>query len=335
MTNFVKGLELYQTGQESTPGTAVAATSVFPYPIDFDDDSVIERPKYALGRAWENAGISKKVATGTTFTVVERPFIYEIIPILMSWGVLGGASTADEATPATWEVEPGNTNPGYKSRTIERRLSNGTQHLDDEWAYAMLTKWSLKWGQRGSVMFSAEGFARTRKDSTLTASQTPPAMTMIPTSLVTVYVDDAFEYVGNTQITGQVIGGEFEYRTGTQHEETADGRQDLDFGIAEFNPDARGFALKLRVKVRNSGFAIAERAKAEAVSPRAIRIKMADAATSQELVIDGLYEHDAATSVVKIGEQDGQDIVEMSLIQSHDGTAAFAMSAEVNALTTE
>lgn len=325
------------TGGAQARGTAVAATSKLPYPIEFEDDGAVERSEFALGIGWENVGQEKVVAAGTKFKIAERPLYFEFLPILETWGVLGAPAITGTAVPLTYTATPGiAADPAYQSRTLERRLSDGTNNLDDEWAYAMLEKWGIKWGQRGLVMLTGtEGFARVRKNSTLTAAMSVPTLTQIPTALVQVYVNDSWATLGNTAITGQVIGGEFEYRTGEQHEETADGRTDLDFAIAEFNPMARGFSLKLRVKVKDSGFAYTERAKAAAQSVRAVRVRLVDATTGQSLNLDGLYTHETTDGLVKVGEQDGQDIVEMSLVQSTDATNVFRMVAVTNQPTTD
>jgi len=313
-------------------GTAVPATSVWPYPIAFEGDNVIERAPFALGIGWENAGQDKLAADGAKFSIAELPLVFEVLSILGHWGVKGDVLPTGSAAPFTYTYTvPGTAaNPSYVSRTLERRLSDGTNNLDDEWAYSMLTKWGLKWGQRGLVMFSGEGFSRIRKDSTLTPSQTPPALTQIPTSLVTVFVNDTFATMGNTQITGQIVGGEFEYETGNQNEESADGRTDLDFGISEFNPGARRYKLTIKVKVQNGALAFTERAKAKAASIRAVRVRVSDAVSGQSFNIDGLYTHETADGLQTIDRQDGQDIVEFSLVQSTDGTNAFRFTPAIN-----
>jgi hypothetical protein len=71
---------------------------------------------------------------------------------------------------------------------------------------------------------------------------------------------------------------------------------------------------------------LTEKTASEAGTLRAVRVKI-EGTQSRYLTLDMLMKHEPA-SLGTIGEEDGQDIVEMKLVGSTDGTNFFR--AEVN-----
>lgn len=317
-------------------GTSAAATSRLVFPVEFDADDALERTPYATGLVWQNRGYEQPVMRGTKFTIPEHPINYETFPILGLWGFNGAVipTAAGVAGPFTWPFTPSNiADPNVQARTLQRRMSDGTNTIDDGWAYGMLDELAVKWQQRRLVTVSAKGFARARSAPTFTAAQVPPTtLTQVPAALVTVFCDDTWGALGGTQITGQIVSGEMNFAFGMKPEETADGRTTLDFTKYVFDPEARKFTFKVRAFITNSGFAIAERTKAEAGTYRAVRVKFTDATTSQSITFDMIVKHTKASEVQKMVDVNGQEAVDLEFEQSTDN-AAVPASAHVLAIS--
>lgn len=318
MVNMLKPLSLYQWGQEVTRGTAVAATSKMLMPVDFEEEDEVERPALALGYAIAHRGNEFAVRRGTKFTIPDFPLNYEQAPALCNMAVAIDAAPTG-LDPYTWTFTPSLTaDPALASRTLERRLTDGTNSIDDEWAYAMLEELTLKWEHGRPLMCSAAGFARRRQNSTLTAAQVAPTPEHIPSQLLTVSIDAAWANLGTTTPASQILNGEFKIVTGLKPYLAADGRSDLDFSSHEFDPNIRLHTLKFRLLVRNSAQFATEKAAAEALTLRAVRLAFAGT-DSRTLTIDGLYRHEKG-SIQKVDEIDGQDVVDISLIGTTDAT---------------
>ena len=329
--NYSNPLRKYQWGVEATKGTAVPATSgILAEAIDFDDDDEIERPDLATGIGYEVKGSEFAIRRGTKFTVPDFPISFEQLPHWLRMAVKG-AVTPTGVGPYIWTFTPAlGADPDLDARTLERRITDGANNLDDEWAYAMLSRFTLKWeAGMSSMKASAEGFARRRQNSTFTAAQTYPTPEHIPGALMTVFIDSTFAGLGGTQVTGQVLSGELEINTGYKPYWASDGRTDLDHSSHEWDARARTYSLKMRIVARNSGQLAAERTAAEALTLRAVRLR-ATGTSSRILTLDGLYKHEKGTSLVKVGEVDGQEVVDVTLRQSTDGTNAQSIVCQNN-----
>lgn len=301
------------------PGTGVPATSRFVGQIDFEDEDEIERTPYALGLAFQHRGFENIVSRGAKLTVVEHPINFESLPMWLSWAFNGGIIPVVASSIATYTHTPSKVAyPGNPSRTLFRRMTNGVTPLDDKWTYGVLEQLNIKWQQRKNATIGASGFARGREAGTWVDAAAPSSITQLPAALIKVYVDDTWGALGGTQITGQIVGGDFAYMTGWKPDETADGRSSLDMPFAIFDPEARTFTFKTRAYVRDSGFAIAERAKAEAASYRAIRIAFTDPTTTYSLVLNFIAKHTKGSQVQKMVDVNGQEAVDLEFVQSTD-----------------
>ena len=86
-------LELLQWGEESTLGTAVAATSKIACEgITFTPLDTVARPKITKGLLLGNPGNETHVMRGTDFSVAESPFVYDQGQQWLSMAIVGGVS---------------------------------------------------------------------------------------------------------------------------------------------------------------------------------------------------------------------------------------------------
>lgn len=320
MTYTIEQARIYQWGKEVTPGTAVPATSqITVESMDFIPTDTVNRPKIAKGVLSRNPGDELVTSRGTQFRVPETIASFRQMQHWLGMAV-AAVPVATGAGPYVWTfvrslVAP----PAPTTRTIERRLTDGTDNIDNEWAYCFLSKLSFSWQMNEPLKFSAEGFARAQQASTLTAGQVQPTIDTTAAQLGKVYIDPAWASVGSTQIVAQVLSMDFSYSTGLMPKPMMDGRADLDFTSVIFNPAEAGFDVTIRILIKaNSGQFATEKTAAKAQSLRAVRFDIADAA-NEGLTLDFLCKHESG-DLASFAVEDGQDVAELKLVDSTDGT---------------
>ncbi len=325
MSVLVDALNTFQVGIEGTPGTAVPATSKLAVErIDFDESGVVYRPKLAKGLMLRNRGNETVVQRGTTWNIPDSPLIYDQFQLFLQMAVQGGVTATGSETPWTWTHTRSLTaDPGLESVTLERRISDGSNHVDHEYPYAMCQELTVRYAQNEPVRFSASGFSRRQQASTLTAAKVLPAVEIPPTALGKVFIDTSWGGLGGTQITSQVIGAELTFRSGAMPMMTVDGRTDLDFTLPVINPEDVSLALRLTCLVDHSRYAT-EKAAAVAQSLRAVRLEL-EGSASRNIFFDGLYKY-SKPDIHAIGQQDGQAIVVLELEEATDGSEFFEVT---------
>lgn len=321
----LSALRQYQWGLEgdSTPGTAVAATSKIAVEgITFTPTDFFVRPRIAKGLITRYPGDETVIGRGTTFSVPESPFVYDQGHHWCALAVEGDV-TADGVDPYTWTYTRDITaDPDVNTRTLEQRISDGTNHIDYEYAYALLSQLRWIYTLDQPLRFSAEGFARRVQSSTFTASQALPTILIPPAPLAKIWIDSAWASLGTTQVTAQVLSADVAFMTGYLPKMTLDGRSDLDFTTHVLNAENVGLDVTIRMLIKaDSGQFAAEKTAAEAGTLRAVRLKV-DSGSGNTLSLDMLLKHEAA-SIQTIGSEDGQDIVELKLVDATDGANLF------------
>ena len=326
----VQKLRTFQWGKETTRGTAVAATSKIALEgMDIESTDTVYRPQWLVGKLHRYPGGNETAITrGTIWKIPETPVIYDQLQHLFSMSIKGGV-TATGVNPYTWSFARSITaDPAPDSWTLERRLTDGSTPVDNEWAYALCGKLTFHYQLDQPLKVEAEGFARRVQASTLTPALSLPA-TEVASSHASCYIDSTWANLGVTQITGQVLEAKVEFLTGLMPFDTLDGRTDLDFTTYVFNGANTGLNVTLRM-LSGAQYST-EKTAAEAQTLRAIRLDVTGSA-SRELKLDMLVKHEGG-SLVKVDEVDGQDVFEMKLVDSDDGTNLFAATL-VNAVNT-
>jgi hypothetical protein len=308
-------------------GTPVAATSKIAIEqLEWgDDDENIYRPQVANGLLIRNRGNATAVQHGTRFSFSDQPVIWEQLPHWLMMAITGTPAITGPG-PNVWVFDRApTTNPQPASFTFERRFSNGLgDTIDQQAAYAMISELTFRFAQNEHLRMNGAGFARkfNAMGGGITASLTLPTFELGVSALSTVYVDDAWADLGDTLLAEQVIGWELTIGTGLMPLATAEGRTTLDFTKHQINAGNVTLGLRLTVLLDPARYAI-ESAKAGAGDIRAVRIKVIGSG-GRELLLDTLVQY-TKPSLFKIGEQDGQDIVELELEEATDETNYLAV----------
>lgn len=302
-------------------GTAVAATSqIAVEKLEWDDsDEKIVRPSFANGLLIRNRGNATAVEHGTRFSTGDEPMVWEQLMHWLCMGVTGQPTVVYTGGVYRWTFtrNPA-TNPNPASFTIERRFSDGNgNYVDQRASYAMLEEFSLKWAENDTVKLSAKGFARKFNTNTLTAALSLPTSELGVSALSTVYADSTWGSIGGTLLAEQVVGWELMVKTGFYPLYTAEGRTDLDFTKHQVDAQNVQLGLKMTLLLDPATYAT-ESAAALAGTRRAIQIKVLGSG-SRSLKINGLFQY-AKPALFKIGEQAGQDVVDIELEEATDNT---------------
>lgn len=321
-------LRLYQWGPESTAGTAVAATGRMAVEeLEFEPADVVVRPRIANGLMLENPGNELVVMRLTRWTG-RGPVVYDD---LHRWGsMIVGTPVTTGAGPFTHTAtrNPA-TVPALKSWTLQRRVTDGSNHIDHRFPYALGTSLKVSGAENEPARFEAQGFARRIEDSAITAGQSLPTIEIPPIALSKVWIDSTFAGLGTTQVVGQVLDWSYEIRSGAMPKSTTEGRANLDYSLHVFNGREVGVAVEATLLVKaDSGQWATEKAAAEAQTLRAVRIQALGSA-SKEMTFDALCKHGAG-SLFTMDESDGQAVVKLRLVTSSDLTNAFVLKT-VNA----
>jgi len=274
------------------------------------------------------------VQRGTRWTIPETPFFYEQAH---NWGLMsvrGGVEPTGAGPTYTWNfVRDPTGNPDIDTFTIERRLSNGYQHIDQRVAYNMVSRITWRGAQSAPVLFTADGFGRRLKNNPITAALTAPTGEAALSSSSKVFIDTLWANLGVTQYEGQILNWEIAFMTGYAPLFTTDGRADLDFTVASLSSENTQLEVKITMLVdpTTNGKFLTEQAAAESQINRAVRIQC-DGTAGRQVQWDMMLKHNQG-SLFKIGEFEGQDMVEMTSVETSDQTNLFAMKV-VNLINT-
>ncbi|MGE0227758.1 MAG: hypothetical protein AB7I38_10965 [Dehalococcoidia bacterium] len=309
-------------------GTAVAATSKIAIEsITWgDDDESIYRPQFKTGLLIRNRGAAMAVQHGTRFSFSDQPVVWEQLMHWLTMVIEGEPDVVwddgDSVYRWTFVRDPA-SNPKPLSWTLQRRFSTGlgsvegTDKIDQRAAYALMSELELAWAQNEHMRMSGSGFARKFATSAITSALSLPTAQLGVSALSTVYMDDTWATVGDTLLAEQVVGWRWRIGTGAMPLHTAEGRTDLDFTKHQYDAMEVQLGLTITLLLDPATYA-AESVHAAAGDLRAVRLNVAGSG-GRLLQLDGLFQH-TKPSLFKIGEQDGQDIVEIELEESTDQT---------------
>lgn len=322
------------TGGAHARGTAVAAvTKLAVEKFEFSGaDENIYNPLVQNGNLTRYNGPGVPVQHGTGFTLSEQAAFWEHLPLWISMihgapvvsGALGGPYTL------TWTVSP-SANPQPYSATLERRLSNGSDNIDERATYCMLPQFSLSFAVNEALKIAGTGgFARAFATNAITGGLTLPDFETMVSALSTVYIDALFADVGDTLLSEQVIGWKMDMLGGIFPRYTAEGRTTLDFTKHQINGSNRGIDLELTCLLDPTTYAAEKtRASNPETNQFAVRVKVTGS-NSHVLTIDALMQHDAP--IPPISEDAGQDVVTFSLKDCTDGSDFLVITLVQEAL---
>ncbi len=324
----IKALKKIQLGQETTAGTAVAATTLWRGGgVLTDARELVPVPEpigqlVPLNRMYE----SHKFAE---VKLAETPATFEQLPYILACGVesvtTGSADGSGSGKIYQYDV-PVTTTQTPKTLTIEA----GDNQRADEVEYAYASEWTLAGASREALMMGATFQGRQATDAEFTAGQSAPAVEEILFGEGKLYIDTTT--IGTTQQTTTWLG--FKLRGKTGHSPLFSGDGDTFFStIVSGAPEVTG-----EITLLHDSFAEAEIGAARAQTTRLVRMIFEGSALTQgttynkktlKIDLGVVY-----TAVPDVGEQDSYTIVTLPFRMVYHTTATVGgQITVVNALS--
>lgn len=268
-----KALSKIQLGQEATPGTAVAADTIWRGPFaGLKDARTTESIDEQIGVALKSsrkfaASELAELSMPAVALAPEQAFhVFEAGIKQVNTGVADGTASSGYVYAYPFGISSINSVSSY---TIE----TGDESQAEEAEYCVVKEFTISAVRGQAVMLSSNWFGRRVSTSTFTPALSAPSVTELHASGGTIYIDDASGTIGTTQISaGNILEMNLSVKTGRTPLFTADSGQ-LYFVGEYFNVDE--FEAVMELKWVHDTAAVAEIAKWRADAERLIRVEFA------------------------------------------------------------
>lgn len=331
MTQGAKFLKIVQLGRETTPGTAVAATTIWRGMGSLEQMDVHEFPEENIG-ILPGADREYKSQVGGQISLEAIPATFEQLCYLLEMGVglvqTGAADGAgsDKIYTYTMPTTQGTLASTY---TVEGGDNAGAEEME----YAYCPEFTLEGNAGEALMMSGVLQGRQISTATFTSPISLPSVEDVIFAKGKIYIDDADGTIGTTQFTNTWLNANISVKTGLTAVRTAEGF--LYFSILKrIQPE-----ITVNFTFEHNDNSIAEKLNWTNGTARLIRMIWEGSAvttagttyTYKTLQIDmaGKWE-----KFDPIGDQDGNDIIPATFRARYNATSGlYAAFTVVNELT--
>jgi hypothetical protein len=270
------GLGKLQLGKETTPGTSVAATTVWRGAGSFIEDQrlvkIVEEMVGILGGT--NRSYIPELMAGikladTEFTIQQFPYL-----LAMGWGMSQSGVQDGTGTDYIYTANvPTTSTSSMTGRTYSFR--GGDDHEVEIMEYGFCSEFSIKGAIREAVKMSGVIMGRQAAVSSFTGALTLPTVSELMVQKSKLYLDPIGTAYGTTAVANQIIGFEINVKTGLKPQFTMDGQLYFTQLLAA-DPEISGKITFLHDSGVNG--ASGEKNKWRSETPRSMQIKMEGAA---------------------------------------------------------
>lgn len=326
----VKRLRRIQLGVETTPGTAVAATTKWRGEGTIQDTTEVVNVPEDIGYL---APVNRThiPAVGGALTLDDTPATFEQLPYIGMAGIKAVTPTQDGVGSDYIYDFVFSTTAANSLKTYT--LEGGDDAGAEEMAYGFVEKFTLTGKPREAIMVKSDWVARQVAPSTFTGALAVPTVEDMLFQKSKLYIDNSAGTIGSTQITNSFMGFEFSAKTGLISKFTGDGNKYFSFtAITEME-------LELKVTFEHDSNAVSEKAAWLAETLRLLRISVQGSAlqtpgTTYSYKTMNLDFAGKWKSFEKIDEVDGNDIVTGTFMPLYSSTdTLFAKMTIVNELS--
>lgn len=322
-----RALRKLQFGPEVTPGTAVAATSIWRGTGSLEDTREVKFAPEDIGNiAGDDRTYVPKL--GGALALESTPATFEQLPYIFNMGIKAVTSGVADGDGYVYAFPLHTTTLNTpKTYTIQGGDDAGAEVME----YCLASDFTLEGGGGEALMMAANLFGRQVAPQAFTGALTLPTVEEILFGSGKLYIDAAGGTIGTTQKSNTLLKMSLKGKTGLAPRWTV---ENLYFtGYRWAAPE-----ILLDLTFYHDGTAIAEKAAQRAETPRLLRLEFlgsslgdAGAFTNKTLRIDlaGKWE-----KFTKLDEDGGDDIVTGTFRARYNSTAAlFASLTVVNLLT--
>lgn len=325
----IKPLRKIQLGKEATPGTPVPATTIWRGMGTIDDQREVKIVQEDVGLLTPSSrSYTSKLLGAIDFDDVE--FTFEQFPHILEACLLGGQTPAADGTGTDkiWTYPyPTTAIPTLKHYTIEGGDNQQAERIE----YGYVDSFGLSGKSQEAIMMKASWYGRQVSKNAFTAALTVPSVAQCMFGAAKLYIDPAV--FGTTLKSLTLMAFELSVKTGITPAFPSD---NLYYSFVKRNyPE-----VTLKVTFEHDGTAVAEKDAWIAETDRCIQIKAEGPAVQTP---GTLYQKKTVlintagkwTKFDKIGEQDGNDIVQGTLTGGYvAGVTGMGSIVVVNELTT-
>lgn len=318
-----KSLRLIQLGRESVAGTEVNATDKWRGQGTILDNRTIERVTEDIGIIGGTTRTNQPMKGGT-INMLQSPATFEQFLHVLEASVKTATPAQDGAGTDyiyTYACPVGSGNT-IKTYTIE----GGDDAGEEQMLYGFVNNWTLDGGGRARWNLSANWQGRSVEPGTFTSLSTLTAVNSMNFGMSSLFVDAIGGTIGTTVKANTLRKATVTYTSGIEAKDTADGR--LDFSFAQ----GTDYKLEGKMEFEHDSVAVAEKVKWRAETAFLARIKIvgtvafATPGTTYSVPTTLINLPCKWMNFEKIGEANGNDIVQGSFFSAYDTTAAVAPS---------
>lgn len=326
----IRGLRKLQLGQESTAGTAVAATTIWRGMGTLKDDREIIFPEEDVAYI---SGIDRSLTPKlqASLSMDEIVCNFEQVPYLLEAGIQTATPTTEGSGYLYTYTLPTTAKKTIKTYTIE----GGDDQEAERMEYSFVQSLSIGGEAGGPLNMSAEWVGRQAAVNAFTGALSVPAVEDIPFSVGSLYIDDVSGTHGSTQVSSTIISASLNLTTGWVPRFTLSGQKY--FSSHEFNAGALEAMLELTF-LHNSS-AASEKVNWRAETARKIRLEWLGTAltTAGSTFSNKALQMDLVgkwQSFDKLDENEGNDVIAGQFRCRYNATAAsFGILRVVNNLS--
>ena len=312
----IKKLRKIQMGRETTAGAEVNATTIWRglgVPEDLQDTQFVEEDVGYL------SGVDRVVIPSVLagLSMEATPATFEQLPHILEAGVKT-ATPAQDGTGSGYIYTytfPTTTQPTLKTYTLEA----GDDQQEEQFTYGFVESFKLSGKSKEPVMMSAEWRGRQLEIGTYTGSLSLVTVEELLFGKSLLYIDPTT--MGTTLKSNTLLAFDLDVKTGVTPVFAGDGQLYFSF-TKTVMPE-----VVLNITYEHDSTSVAEKAAWRAKTMRLIRLKITgstfttagSAYPAKTVLIDlaGKWE-----KFDKIGEQDGNDVVQGTFRARYDTTAA-------------
>ncbi len=254
-----------QLGKEDTPGSAVAATTVW-------RGTGRVRDTRMLGTIPENLGIFPGVNNlyeqykAAACAMPAEPATFEQIGYVLNAGIHGATGVRDGVSGSGYVYEYVFPVEEITDDIYTYTIEGGDDQRVDEMDYSFVKRFSLKGSPKEALSLSSDWVGRKATDSSFTAALSVPAVEPILFSKGKLYIDAESGTVGTTAVSHTWAGFELNVNTGWLEKWSGDGSESFAYHVHV------GSALSGTLIVRHDATGAAEITAARSRATRLVRM---------------------------------------------------------------
>lgn len=318
-----RALRKIQLGRETTAGTLVAASTIWRgYGTILDNRTVV--------RVSEDVGIiggttrTNTPMTGTGLAMDSVQATFEQFLHILEASVKTATPSQDGAGTDYIYTYAAPTTSGNTIKTYT--IEGGDDVQEEEFGYAFVKDWTLSGSGRNGWQMAANWQGRAVALSTFTGALSLPTVNNMNFGMTSLYQDAIGGTIGTTIKSNTLRSANIKYTSGIEAKDTADAR--LDFSFTQ----GTTYTLTADLEFEHDTISVAQKALWRAETAVLLQIKIqgstnfATPGTTYSVPTLLINMPGKWENFGKIGEANGNDIVQGKFFSAYDTTAAVGPS---------